>query len=590
MPPRSGSIRPDDLRASIDRLMQVGATPSLLTEWSGNDSEENFTQLYQALMSYCRVDPLRAVEAVRHARSALEGTSVPRDAALSRLQGHALVSAGQPALATTHYERAADLYHAAGSQSEEARTTIGWSYALSLAGRPSEVEKVARRGRRLLGSADWVSRARLDFNVAGAWQLVGKLERASVAFETARREFLEAGLSADAGLAAHNLGVLALMSGHSEDAIRHCRNAVELFTDLAGTVYPLYSRTIVAAAELTQGRWNEAIESIEALRTGVRGARGRMGGSTRGQRPRVRILGAVEAATPEAEEAVRVFGEAFTEVDAAHAALLHGRLLAIQGRPQAAFQRIELARRHFEARGNRWQSSLTELRAAKVLLGRGYERGGGARGRTVQPYLVRRDPNGGGAIARAVLAEVHLESRRWNRASTRPARTRRREEVSGEARASFLALISPRARSPEGDGGCRPLGAARRAGTRAGAPPVRERGKPGSWSAARESLFDGGAIDIVPRSGVRNASVSRSICSHGAVTESDRGSSPGQSPTPSSRTRARPSWRLRRRDPECGDVGRHFGHLIACPPERDVPARPRLGKTVVGRRLWSGAP
>ena len=161
VPPSPPPTRSDELRSAIDRLLAIDATPTLLEDWAGADNQETWDQLYQILMGCCRVDPRRAIEAVRHVRAALEGTSPPgstssagssspaggsssagstslphgpspsRDAALSRLEGHALVSAGQPAEATTHYRRAADLYRSAKSRAEEARTTIGWTYALS---------------------------------------------------------------------------------------------------------------------------------------------------------------------------------------------------------------------------------------------------------------------------------------------------------------------------------------------------------------------------------------------------------------------------------------------------------------------------
>ncbi|MCB9464702.1 MAG: CHAT domain-containing protein [Candidatus Eisenbacteria bacterium] len=538
VPPSPPPTRSDELRSAIDRLLAIDATPTLLEDWAGADNQETWDQLYQILMGCCRVDPRRAIEAVRHVRAALEGTSPPgstssagssspaggsssagstslphgpspsRDAALSRLEGHALVSAGQPAEATTHYRRAADLYRSAKSRAEEARTTIGWTYALSLAGRPKEAEQVASRGRRLFGSNDWVSRARLDFNVAGAWQLVGKLTRASSAFEAARTEFLEAGLSADAGLAAHNLGVLALMSGRGDDAIRNCQMAVELFSELEGTVYPLYSRTIIAAAQLARGRWNEAIEAIGALKTEfeARGDARARGWLHRELATAFASLGAVEAAIPEAEEAVRVFGEASLEVDEAHASFLHGRLLAVQGRSQAAFQRIEHARRHFEARGNRWQQSLAELELVRLLLSVGDVKEAERRVRSIQPYLVRKDSNGGGAIARALLAEVHLETGRYAlalRLASRAYDDAKRYPAKLER--PSLALIVARAHEARGD----TKDAVRWARTAVrGLEQVLLRF--GTRQArilvggARDPVY-GGAIDIVLRSGGRNA-------------------------------------------------------------------------------------
>lgn len=396
---------------------------------------------------------------MRHLRSAIEAappavTSAADSAALARLEGHALLSAGEPLRAASCYAQSAEIYARRGDRLEEGRTSVGWVYALGLAGRPGEAEHVARRARRVLPRNERILRARLSANLAGAWQLAGQLGRAAVGHREAVIEFLASGRPIEAGISAHDLGVLALMTGDAAESRRQCNRALELFADATGTIYPLYSRTVLAVVALVQGKWDEGLTEISALREAfeARGDARARAWLHRELALAFTSIGAHDAAVPEAEAAYHAFESASLEVDAAHAAFLHGRLLAAEGRTVAAVQRLERARGRFQRVGNHPLVRRVELEMARLYLRRGEPEPARALARGAATYLVRRDPEGDGALARAVQAELHLVSGRPGRALdlARTAYTNAKRYPARFERPA-LALLVARAHEAKGD-------------------------------------------------------------------------------------------------------------------------------------------
>ncbi|MCA9728652.1 MAG: hypothetical protein KC729_13265, partial [Candidatus Eisenbacteria bacterium] len=396
--------------SQLEALLALPAEPDLLDRWAASRAPDPLRHFYQIAMQGLGVAPDRVLDAVRHLRTALPEGTLARDALLARLEAHGLRGVGRASASVTLYARAASLYARLGDRAEQVRTAVGWSFALALAGDPREAERVGRGARALLGPGEAVLGARLDTNVATAWQLAGSFDRATMAFQRAFAVLRDAGMAADAGLVAHNLGSLALMSGHADAAELRCREALLLFGTASTGLQPLYSRTILAAVDLTRGRWNEALAAIGMLREDFeqRGDARARAWLHRELAHLFASVGALEAALPEAEAAVGIFREAALTVDAAHTAVLFGRLLARQGQTQAAAAELANARVHFAHSDNRAQLHRVDLERARLQLASGDPTGALATLAPARAYLEKRDPQGDGALARAVAGEIHL--------------------------------------------------------------------------------------------------------------------------------------------------------------------------------------
>jgi hypothetical protein len=111
-----------------------------------------------------------------------------------------------------------------------------------------------------------------------------------------------------------------------------------------------------------------------------------------------------------------VFEEGGLALDAAHAAVLHGHLLARQGRIHVAAQRLGQAREQFSRTGDRWQLHRLDLEQARLSLVAGQIAEARVSLGRVKRDLQRTDPGGAGAIALGIAAEIHLREHRFRRA------------------------------------------------------------------------------------------------------------------------------------------------------------------------------
>lgn len=456
-------MNPVDAEA-IERLLALPPAPDLLERWLHEVGARLFPEdappvspsrrTHAALVAHARVDPARTLRAVQHIARSRVRHSAEEAALFARLEGLSLLAVGRAPESAVRYEDSASRFRAMGNAAEEARTLIGWTFALAIAGRPKDALRVARRGRGLLAPNDTVPRARLETNLGTAWQLAGRFDLAIERYEFALRGFARAGAVSEAALTAHNLGLLWMMLDDTPKARRYLERARGSFAATGSHVPALYSETILTTLDLAEGHWEKGLGAITSLRERFRAI-----GDQRAEAWLHRelallfaSLGAIEAALPEARAAHALFQQLGLWTDAAHAALHSGRLLALHGAHQDAFALLEEAAHHWRSIGHAWSLHRTEIEIARVLVATGQAERALAILKRARSYLDRRDPGGDGALCGAVIASAYLELGRhrhaertamkaYSRALRYPARLER----------PAMALLIARAHSASGN-------------------------------------------------------------------------------------------------------------------------------------------
>lgn len=430
----------EDRPGGLELLLSLPATTRLLTDWLGastnpptiaaaasspeTESARAFSAIYQCLLQALQRDPAQALAAVRHLTSARLRLSKQERAFLLRIGGHAQRGVGRAGDACVSYARASKLLRTIGNRGEEGKTTIGWVFALGLAGRPAEALRVARRGRTLIPSSDPLSRARLESNLGTAWHLAGRFERAADRYQAAHEVFRRAQSGIDAATTALNLGLLRMMLGEVDRARDWFERALTVFTDRPEELLRLYAETLLTMLDLREGEWRQSMRSIDTLRRRFRerGDRRAEAWLHRELALFFSSLGAIELAGPEASSAYETFRELGLETDAAHAAGIGGRLLSSSGNAQAAYFLLDQARRHWIVSKNDWALRRTDLELARQLIDAEQPARAMPILRRSTAFLQRRDRFGDGALARSLSARGYLalgQPRRALRAAER---------------------------------------------------------------------------------------------------------------------------------------------------------------------------
>ena len=450
-------------RESIDRLLSLPADARLLPDWrrdepaeeSAPPNETDFQLVYRRLLAYSRFEPTRALLAVRHLRTALgRRLGAGENALLTRMEGHFLTGVGRAGEAVEKYREAARRFRESGQGHEEGRTTIGWVYALGLCGRPSEALEAAALGRRRLPRRDVVSRARLESNVGIAWFFAGRYERAAERFRAALRAFARTEMKWDAGMSALNLGHASVRLADPAAARTHFEKARELFEATGMEVPILYAETGLVSLDLASGDWDRGVETIAELR-GRFEALGDERASAWLHRELAIFfssIGATGAARPEAEMALRSFARLGLEGEEAHTAFLAGRLLLSMGSHQEALTQLHRASRTWDSLRHPWFRHLADVERARVLVREGHAERALETLAGAQRFLDRKDPQGDGALCRAVAAEAHLALDRpglARRLSARAYEEARRHPAHLER--PGIALIRAHAEAAAGD-------------------------------------------------------------------------------------------------------------------------------------------
>ncbi len=402
----------------VARLRALPANADLLDRWADGgqiDRPESFDRLYEFLLAHSRANPQDTLEAIDHLRNGLgRSLEATKRARLRRLRGHALQALGRIPEALESYASAWNDFAAANAKEELGATAVGWVFALALAGDPQRALEITTQGRQHIRRDQRTLRARLENNLGNAWLLNGQYKKAAERYRYAMREFQREGRTWDAGGCAHNLAILASKDGDLKHAKTYYQQAKVAFADSGLTLPSMYAEAGLASIDLVRGNWDDALESLNDLRQKF----GDMG-DARAEAQMHRELatlfssvGAIEAARPESERALKIYASLGLDSDSAQMTFLHGRLLATSQWNHDAGSYLEQARQRWDSLGNARGRRRAEVELARVALRQGHTRQAMELLRSAQTYLDRHDPKGEGALCRSVYAEAQLAAGR----------------------------------------------------------------------------------------------------------------------------------------------------------------------------------
>lgn len=353
-------------------------------------------------------DPRRSLRLVRRFRRL---ATTPRLQAIwLRLEAHALRATGDARAAADRYGQAFARFGKLGDRGEQGRTAIGWTAALALTDDPPATQRAADRGRRCLKRTDTLLHARLDSNLANAWLLAGDLDRAEKLYRKARRRLRQAGQPWEPAGASYNLGLVELRRGRPARAQRWFAEARQGFEAAGLTVPAGYARSGLAAVDLWEGRWDDGVETLQALRRQFEEIDDERAVAQmhRELASLYASVGATQAAEPEAQAALDLYDRLGLSHDAAHVALLQSRLLADGGWDHDARQRAERARDHWDRVGHPGRRAQAEVELGRLLAERGDRSEADVVLRRAQRTLDRHSPRGDAARCRGTRAHLRL--------------------------------------------------------------------------------------------------------------------------------------------------------------------------------------
>ena len=399
-------------RDAIEELLTSFANPGLLERWSKTREEgEPFEVLYRVIMDLVSREPGEALRAAQHIREGIGDDLEPEERAyLHHLHANILLLAGHARESIPVYPIAFNSFRAAGNSREAGRTTIGWTAAHAITGDPRAAESVAARGMRLLRKDERVAKARITGNLGTAWHLAGNLVRAATQYRRAHDAFRRANEPTMAAVCLHNLGLVEVLTGEFARSRAHLEAARVQFQSAGAALHELYAATGLAEVNVHEGNWEEAVESIAHLRERF-DALGDERASAWLHRELARLfatIGAWSAAAPEASAARRSLMRLGVEPEAAHVAFLEGRLALLSSSPVDAVARFREAKESWARSGNLRARHRAELEEARALLAQARVKDALALLGTAGRFLIRVDPSGDGALARALRAECHL--------------------------------------------------------------------------------------------------------------------------------------------------------------------------------------
>ncbi|HKK72836.1 MAG TPA: CHAT domain-containing protein [Candidatus Krumholzibacteria bacterium] len=359
---------------TADALLALPADAGLLRAWSGvRSSTEAFGVLQSLVLQLIRERPTLANHVVEHALASESIDDAVDRLRLIRLHAHTAKATGDLPASLERYAQAFEGLRSIDDPVEAARTVIGWSDALALAGDSRAAQERIHQARALLGRRDPVAAVRLEGSAATVHYLAGEYDQAEALYRRARDRARRRHQPVDAAVCTFNLANVDLLRGQASRARRGYRRAHDVFAAQGLELAALQCRYGIAACELHRGSWPDAIAELDRVAEQIR-ERGDRRGAAAIDHEAAELLTSL-GADPVAEVHARRARADFTAMglgpERARAAALHGRILAHMGRGHDALRRVDEAATAFESMGRDDVVERLTLERAHVDLGRG---------------------------------------------------------------------------------------------------------------------------------------------------------------------------------------------------------------------------
>lgn len=410
---------------AADALLALPADAGLLGAWADDrPPAEAFGALQSLVLRLIRERPALANQVVEHVLAS-ESIDDERDRLrLVRLHAHTAKATGDLPASLERYEHAFEGLRRSGDPVEAARTVIGWSDALALAGDTRSAQERIGAARALLGRRDPAAAARLEGTAATVHYLAGEYEQAEALYRRARDRARRRGQPVDAAVCTFNLANVDLLRGRAARARRGYQRARDVFAEHGLELAVLQCRYGIAACDLHRGSWPDAIAELDRVAEEIRERGDRRGAAAIDHEAAELLtsLGADPVAEIHARRARADFAAMGLGPERARAAAVHARILAHMGRGHDALRRVDEATAAFATMGRDDVVERLTLERADVDLGRD------------------RTPDDA-----TLAAIVRRATRRGDRPTATRARTLRAETALREGRAASALRLATRA-------------------------------------------------------------------------------------------------------------------------------------------------
>ncbi len=366
---------------------------------------------YQALYQHGRVNPGQAMQALaRLDRGALDQIPVRERALLSRMRGHLSKGIGNHLDAHTAYARAWSQFESAGLQEDQVRTGLGWIGALAQLGRYEEAQALADRCLEMYQGSDTRFRLELLANKTTVFLHSGRFREGARNLLGILDELEQHSTPVNMGLHWCNAGHLLLFSGDVPRGREYLKKSLHVFEQAGLQGSSLYPRSLEGIARILMGEWPEGMAELRStLEESTKLGDVRLAAAIeRQQADFLFSVGALREAEHLAARALISYGELGFEGAAAHAALIHGRILATMNRNIDARARLQEALAYWDRSGNLWRYRVAQVELAAVHLERSEPAEAIRLLRGLLKYLARRDRHGVSVRGRHLLARAYL--------------------------------------------------------------------------------------------------------------------------------------------------------------------------------------
>lgn len=337
------------------RLLALQPDDALLERWASavGPVAGPFAALQRMVLELLRERPTLAGEVVERVLRSGSVTDPADLLRLQRLRAHVAKATGDLPASLDRYAAVAAGFSALGDPAEVARTVIGWSDGLALAGDVAAALALIDRTRATLQYLDPAAVARLDGTAATVHYFAGRFEPADALYRTARRRARRLGQAVDVAVCDFNLGNLELLRGRATRARAHYERARGAFEQAGLELAVQQCRYGLAATDLHRGRWPVAIAEFDRVAESLRERGDRRGAAAidHDAAELLSSLGADPVAEVHARRARADFAAMGLGPERARAAALHARVLGRLGRIHDARRRLEEARAGFGAMG-----------------------------------------------------------------------------------------------------------------------------------------------------------------------------------------------------------------------------------------------
>ncbi|NNF08069.1 MAG: hypothetical protein HKN21_15000, partial [Candidatus Eisenbacteria bacterium] len=258
---------PTSEEALIQSWLSARAGVSIRKVWPGENLDAAFEGFSRDALRHARVNPPESVRAVEKVTASDRKNLAPANRIkLVRLYAHALSHAGQLKASDRHYRRAWDLSVKLNLREQIVFTGLGWTNILSLLGHYEEAKRIGHYAMSRLKNSERVLKARLSNNLGVVYHRWGKFEQAVTLLKESRRQLKALGFRYDFAYVTYTLGHSLLLQG--ED-LRFARKCIEegraYFAENKLHTLDLYARTALALADLSDGHYRKAMETLEEL-------------------------------------------------------------------------------------------------------------------------------------------------------------------------------------------------------------------------------------------------------------------------------------------------------------------------------------